>query len=253
MADSIVIACPECKATMKVAAAAAGKKARCAKCKAVIVVKAPSAKPAAPGKAPAATPAAAGVSFEDDDGPAMYSMSAVADDDDDAEAAPPPPPPPPPPPKPAPLPKLKGAEDEDGNPYGINAPVEIARCPHCAKEMESNEAVVCLHCGYNTLTRIHTETRRVFERTFWDWCKWLGPGIACVLTIAGLVGFDLWFCFGLNEMWKGWDDAIGTSSISQGVRLWIVVMTLWVMWKALKFAVRRLILNPVPPEIERKK
>lgn len=246
MADSIVIVCPQCKQKMKVPAAAAGKKARCAKCKTVIAVNAAVAGQPVPAK-PAA--AAAGAAFEEDDGPAMYTMAADSDDDSEAPA----PAPPPPAPKPAPPPRAAGMGDDDGNPYGINAPVEISRCPHCAKEMESNEAVVCLHCGYNTLSRVHMPTRRVFERTFWDWCKWLGPGIGCVLAIVGLLGFDWWFCFGLQEMWKGWDEAIGTSSISQGVRLWIVVMTAWVMWKALKYAFRRLILNPVPPEVERPK
>lgn len=249
MAESIVIVCPECKQRMKVPAQAEGKKARCANCKAVIVVKSgPGGASAAPAKpAAAAAPGVAGGSFEDDDGPALYSMAAVSDEEGEA-------PPPPPPPKPAPAARAKThGDDEDENPYGITAALDIARCPHCAKEMESNDAIVCLNCGYNTQSRLHAQTRHVFERTFWDWSLWLGPGIACVLTIVGLGVFDWWFCFYLQEsVWNGWDETLGTKSISQGVRLWIAVMTLWVMWKAARFAFRRLILNPVPPEIEKK-
>ena len=38
------------------------------------------------------------------------------------------------------------------------------RCPECANEMEGPEAVVCLKCGYNTLTRQRIETRKTVDR-----------------------------------------------------------------------------------------
>src|SRR5437588_12293152 len=43
--------------------------------------------------------------------------------------------------------------DENDNPYGVTELDLAPRCPNCAEEMESHDAVVCLHCGYNTLTR----------------------------------------------------------------------------------------------------
>src|SRR5262249_5449663 len=47
--------------------------------------------------------------------------------------------------RPAPSPARKAdEEEEDSNPYGIRAEEEeIPRCPICAKEMESKDAVVC--------------------------------------------------------------------------------------------------------------
>lgn len=251
MADPIVVVCPKCQKKMKVPAEAAGKKVRCAGCQTAIPVQAPAAgKKTAPAKAAAPAkakkPTAPGRSFEEDDGPAVYGLVTESQDSDSDEEAPAPAAPPP---KPA-APKLK-VDGEDDNPYGITASHDTARCPHCAKEMESEDAIICLNCGYNTQSRIHAQTRRVLEITFWDWCVWLGPGIGCVLAILILLGFDYWFDVMLHKtMWKDMDESIGTSSFSQGFRLWITAMTIWVMWKAARFAFRRLILNPRPPEVE---
>src|SRR5437870_3131869 len=49
-------------------------------------------------------------------------------------------------------------DEEDSNPYQLTTLEETPRCPHCAKEMESPEAVICLHCGFNTRTRTQLET-----------------------------------------------------------------------------------------------
>src|SRR5262245_53642187 len=47
-------------------------------------------------------------------------------------------------------PKASGDED-DAKAYGLSAITDegIPRCPHCAQEMSSAEAIICLHCGYN--------------------------------------------------------------------------------------------------------
>ena len=83
--------------------------------------------------------------------------------------------------------------------------------------MESEEAVICLNCGYNRQTRKHSPMRRVVETTFWDWCLWLAPGIGCVLTIVGLIAFDYWFDIMLyDSVWKDWDEGSGTTSFSRG-------------------------------------
>ena len=43
--------------------------------------------------------------------------------------------------------------EEGDNPYIVNTTNLAARCPFCAKEMADQNAIICLHCGYNTLTR----------------------------------------------------------------------------------------------------
>jgi hypothetical protein len=149
----------------------------------------------------------------------------------------------------------KFLQDEgDENPYGITALDDIPRCPFCAKEMDNPDAIICLHCGYNTQTRSIARVKRVFATTFWDWFKWLSPGIACVLVVLALIASDLYFCFGLKkDWWDPMDEWAETKSFSNGIRVWVTVMALGLMWVSAKFAFRRLVLNPRPPEIEKKK
>ena len=53
----------------------------------------------------------------------------------------------------------KDDDDEDASPYGITEDTFTPRCPQCANEMESREAVVCLYCGYNTVMRTQKRAR----------------------------------------------------------------------------------------------
>src|SRR5262249_12001216 len=54
----------------------------------------------------------------------------------------------------APPAKKPHQDDEDegihANPYGVTTLDLTPRCPHCANEMVSEEAIICVYCGYNT-------------------------------------------------------------------------------------------------------
>ncbi|MGE3805856.1 MAG: hypothetical protein AB7K24_14365 [Gemmataceae bacterium] len=258
MAGAIPVTCPKCSKQLQVAAELAGKKIRCKGCGEIIPVKAPASKsspakppsqaikPAPAGKnptapirpAPAKPPAAAPKPpvFDDDDGPATYGF---ASDDEKAAAD-----------KPAvaAAPKLPG---EESNPYGLTNIEEGYRCPHCAKEMEEGD-IVCLHCGYNTQTREHGKTKRVFDITSQDRFQWLLPGMLCVAAVLALIGFDIFFWIGLkSSWWDPMDEFMENKSFSMGLRVWELIFSLWLMWLAGKFAFNRLIVNPNPPEVER--
>src|SRR5579864_2485051 len=97
-----LITCPECRKKFKGKGDLQGKKIRCPFCKAPFTV--PEMGEAAPSK-PAAKPAKA------------------------AKAAPKPP-------------AFPGEEDDNPNPYGVTELDLAPRCPNCANEMESEEAVV---------------------------------------------------------------------------------------------------------------
>ena len=56
-------------------------------------------------------------------------------------------------------------DEEDANPYGVTALDTAPRCPDCANEMESEDAIICLHCGYNSRTRVKIEARAVDDVT----------------------------------------------------------------------------------------
>ncbi len=150
MAEAITIACPECEKKITAPAAAVGKKIRCKGCEHVFVVKAPAGLKAA-AKAPTGKPAA---------GKAVEAKKKPAPD---AKAA-------------KPKPAADDGED-DSKPYGVTSVDTAPRCPECASEMESEEAIICLVCGYNTRTRIRVETKAVEDVTGMMVFLWLLPGI----------------------------------------------------------------------------
>jgi len=135
--------------------------------------------------------------------------------------------------------------DDDGKEYGVTEEYLGARCPECANPMEDEEAIICLHCGYNTRTRQRAESKIVEEQSALDYFLWWLPGIACVLAFLALVGFDIWYCLDINRIvGEEWYSFIA----SGGIKLWLVVFSLWPMFYAVKFAVKRLIFNYEPPE-----
>jgi hypothetical protein len=235
MASTITITCPECSKEMKVPAEVLGKKIRCKGCETVFAARGPAAKaaPARPpaGKAPAGK-APAGKT------PAGGKPA--------AKAAPGKPPAGKPADKPA---KKPSEDDEDANPYGVTVENLSNRCPDCANELESEGAVICLHCGYNTVTRTKARTRKVRDVTGGDKFFWLLPGIVCVLVVILLITGDLLYCLLLND--ESLDkDAWYFFIASLGMKLWLVVVSLFFMYLAGKFAIRRLIFDNQPPEVE---
>ncbi|MBY0525030.1 MAG: zinc-ribbon domain-containing protein [Gemmataceae bacterium] len=148
--------------------------------------------------------------------------------------------------KPAPAKAAAKDDDEDANPYGLKDAEEVVpRCPHCAKELDAADAVICVNCGYNTVTRQRVATRKVVETTGGDQMMWLMPGMVCVGVILVLIILDLIYVFLVPGWVKGGDyEFIGYG----GFRLWFVIGSVFFMFFAGKFAVQRLILHPVPPE-----
>jgi DNA-directed RNA polymerase subunit RPC12/RpoP len=236
MATTIVIACPKCHKQLKGPAEVQGKTIRCKACGHTFAVQpaktaadsksgapktAPPTKPT-PKTAPAKTPT-----------PAKPSANAVK--------------------KPAPP---KKAEPEAANPVqrpedstDTNRPYQfieehrgVYRCPQCAFEMESEDAVVCLQCGYNTQTRTRLATVKTYDLTSADYALWLTPGILCVVVVVvclGVIGF-LWF--GLPH----WAPDAWYNHFS--VQVWGSVVFGFIGWYSGKFAFRRLIVHSTPPE-----
>src|SRR6516225_3042956 len=137
MAARTIITCPECNKKFKGKEDLHGKKIRCPFCKEPFVV----------------------ADAEEDDEhatipPRGSGKGAAKKADGKAPAA---------------LPAGRESDDEfdqASNPYGVTKLDLAPRCPNCANEMESEEAVVCLFCGYNTLTRTWGKTKKVFALTF---------------------------------------------------------------------------------------
>jgi DNA-directed RNA polymerase subunit RPC12/RpoP len=219
MADTLDIACSECKKQMKVPAELAGRTIRCKACGHAFVVKAAKAGKAAAAKGSAAKAAAPKGSPPKDDAP-----------------------------KP-PAKKVYSESEADPNPYVVTDLDLTPRCPYCTHEMEEGD-ILCLNCGYNTQTRLRASTTKTIEHTPLDWFLWLTPPILCIFLIFALIGFDLFICLGLKsavqDQWY-WFVAYG------GCQLWIVIITLFVMFFAARFTIKRLIFHTRPPEKIKKK
>ncbi|HEY7427661.1 MAG TPA: hypothetical protein VH682_25745 [Gemmataceae bacterium] len=223
MASTILIVCPECGKQIKAPDNVLGKKVRCKFCQAAFVASKGGNKPAAgkPGKPSAVKSAKAPT-----DKPAAGKPPKPAVDDD----------------------------EDDENPYGMTDVNLSARCPNCANEMESEEAIICLSCGYNTRTRELAKTLKTYDNTIGEKFLWLLPGIACALAVLVLIGFNVWYLLKIDDV-VDWDKDsffLGMWTIN-GIKLWVVIMSLGLIWLAGKFAVKRLILNYSRPEVEKVK
>jgi hypothetical protein len=218
MPATITITCPECGNKSKGPEDLVGKKVRCKECGATFPVKGPKA---------AAKPAAKSA-------PAKPGAKPAAGKPRDVKPNPP------------------DEEDEDGEakPYGVSTLDLTPRCPNCAYELESEDAVVCLHCGYNTQTRQQFRTRKVQDITFGDRFKWLLPGILCVLAILLLIGGDIFYVMKMQDLVADeWYDFLGGTAW----KLWVVIFSLFGMFFAGRYAFIRLVLDNRPPEVEKRK
>jgi predicted Zn finger-like uncharacterized protein len=236
--STIVLNCPQCAKPIKVPADAVGKKVRCKHCSHVFVAQ-------APGGAPAA-------------GPREAVQKAKAKPARVANPA-----------KPAGKPGKTGVVDEpdEEGAYGVTDTVLGARCPQCASEMEEG-GVICLGCGYNTQTRVQQRMRKIKDVTGFDKFLWLLPGILCVLGIFAIIGYCCYHHFGLPyELVDNWDKLVEEKGGRNGaagdeasgakgylfhgaIELWIFIIGALICWRLGRFAVKRLIFNNQPPEVE---
>jgi hypothetical protein len=109
--------------------------------------------------------------------------------------------------------------------------------------------VICLECGYNTVERTRiTKVVKTIEHDFWDWFLWLLPGGICAVVVFGLIIFDILYCllaatwFDRENTWYGWFLCL------YGVKIWVVISSLFGIFYAGRFAIKRLIFNYRPPE-----
>lgn len=231
MPASITIVCPECDKQMKAPPEVEGKKIRCKGCGAAFV--------------------------------ALVEMEEIEEIEEEAPKKKPASPKPepkkevPPPPASKPEPKKPGkADDEDANPYGMTFEDLSARCPECANLMESEDAIICLYCGFNTLTREKRRTRKVKDVTGWDVFFWLLPGIACAIATVLMIAWII-IHWGPLQGWMGLDperdkESWSILAVALYTKLWTTIPLLFLIYKAGRFAIMRLAINYRPPEIEEK-
>jgi hypothetical protein len=174
MPATLDVTCTKCGKLMKVPTEFEGKKIRCKGCQQVLTVAAPAGKPKA-----AAAKAAAPAKKADD-------------------GAKPPPPPPPKPKRP-----FDDDEDENDNPVGVIKEEDVARCPHCAKELDPPDAVVCTNCGFNNKTRVKANTKKTIAPEANDWVNHLGPPVIASVIVIGLIVTDILVLLNMKDWVAG--------------------------------------------------
>ena len=176
MAAVSVIPCPSCEETLRVPEAVLGKKIKCKHCGHAFVAADPDAPPARPAKA--AKPARPKKDEPKSEAPAAAAAPyKFADDDEDDGAKP--------------------------NPMGLIAEEDVARCPFCAQELDPPDAKVCLHCGFNNVTRTRAESKKVWAPDASDWLNHLGPGVVALIICVALIALDIFCLVNMREWMTG--------------------------------------------------
>jgi hypothetical protein len=243
MPDTLDVKCPTCGKTLKVPAALAGKKVKCKGCDTAFAVAAPGgAKPAAKSVGAAlAAGAKAGAK------PAARPTHAI--------------PPPPEPEKPK-SPFLDDDEeelDEQGRVKAMEVIREsdVPRCPHCTEDLDPPDAVICVHCGFNNVTRVKAETKKVIESDATDWISHLAPGVLALLLAIGLIVLDVVCFLNMSSWLEGSFLEMDEKDIMGNKKMYvkpgafvtlIIAFSLVAILPLGRYAFRRLVLNYKPEE-----
>jgi DNA-directed RNA polymerase subunit RPC12/RpoP len=152
--------------------------------------------------------------------------------------------------QPAPPPEANGDSDvdEDGNPYKVVEVKVAARCPSCAKELLSEKDIICVHCGYNLLTREVGATKRTIEMTAQDQLIHLGPALGAlgfaIFLLLALLYYCLIFPRQVADSWLDFND-------SEPMRLFAIVISCFLLFWAGSYSMGQFIFSPKPKEREK--
>ena len=124
--------------------------------------------------------------------------------------------------------------DDDGKAYGMHDTILQARCPNCAKELSSEDAVLCIFCGYNNLTRQIAQTRKTYDITGADIFFWNLPGIIGVIICFILLTFNIIYMLKIDE-WcspeEGKTDAPWFGFLAHGsIKLWLYIISGFILF-----------------------
>ena len=221
MPRTVTISCPDCDKQVKAPADIVGKKIRCKACGAAFTASEAVEELDEIEEAPRKKPASKKPAAKKPEPKKEPAKKPAADDDDDVKN------------------------------YGLTGFEEGNRCPDCANEMVDDEAVICVYCGYNTVTRERKRTLKTIETTGGDVFWWLLPGILSAIGACILIAWIIIHWTVLEE-WLGGKDEWYMFITHLSMKMWFTVPELFLLYKAIFFAVMRLCINNQPPEVELK-
>ncbi|MSQ92968.1 MAG: hypothetical protein EXR98_00260 [Gemmataceae bacterium] len=207
MAASAVVTCPECEKKFKPKTDVQGKKIKCPFCTKPFVV-------------PAAAEA------KDTKSTSVKAADAKVD------------------PQPQPV---RSEYDADPDPYGVKNVELVPRCPNCTHEMENEHAIICLECGYNTLTRQWGKTEKTIGISLQQHLKYLGPALgSAFFSFVFLIGMLINAIY--VPYWVAGDTWIVMFD-TEALRMWSTIILLGVIWGAGIFCFKKFIEKPKPDEV----
>jgi len=146
--------------------------------------------------------------------------------------------------------------DDDGKAYGMHDLILAARCPNCAKELSSEDAVLCIFCGYNNLTRQIATTKKTYDITGSDIFIWNLPGIIGVIICLILLTFNIVYMIKIDE-WCSPEEGQANSAPWYGflahgsIKLWLYIISAFILFRVGKFSFIRLVYENRPKEEEK--
>lgn len=235
---AVEIPCPNCEKSLKVPEAVFGKKIKCKHCGHPFVVEDPDAKPAKGAKKPTKPGAAKAPKEEPKKEEPKKAAAPYKFEDDNDEGAKP-------------------------NPMGVIAEEDVARCPFCAKELDPPDAKVCLHCGFNNITRTRAESKKVWAPDSSDYMNHLGPGLGALAICIGLIAMDIVVLLNMREWLTGsfleseQADPTDPSRKAMLVRPGAFITLIWAatvmpIIGTARFAIKRLLIDNKPMEKQKK-
>jgi hypothetical protein len=133
-------------------------------------------------------------------------------------------------------------------------------CPHCRKpgkvpiELEG-KSIRCKGCKKTFSIKVpnpgvNDSSTPIQRPAFSKRRLW---GIICLVLAFLVIVFDLLWCFFLEPyFWKPMDDFLEVPSVSLGLRLWEVVISLFVILPLAIIGFILLILNPRSPKVKKR-
>lgn|SRR5262245_31566054 len=143
-------------------------------------------------------------------------------------------------------------------PMGVVQESDVARCPHCAKELDPPDAVVCVNCGFNNVTRVKANIKKVVAPEATDWINHLGPAIIALILAIGLIVVDIICIVNMSDWMAGSALEMEEKNPVTGKTQYyvmpgaftamIIAASVVVIIPAARFAIRRLAFDYKPEE-----
>lgn len=145
--------------------------------------------------------------------------------------------------------------DDDGKAYGVRETILVARCPNCAKELATEDAIICIYCGYNNLTRVLATTKKTYDITGTDIFMWNLPGIIGAIIFITILTFNIIYMIKIDD-WcsteEGKTDPPWFSFLAHGsIKLWLYIISGFILFAVGRFSFIRLVLDNKPKEEEK--